>query len=246
MQKLESEIKTTLLIADDHPLFRLGMKQVLLNTNKFNLLDDATNGQEAIKLIQKFNPEIAILDIHLSIYTGLEVVRHCNAQSNTTEMILIFSADDPETFWDAIDLGVRGFVLKSDPVTEIVDAVFSVLKNKYYISPALSGLIVEKGRHMNHQDEKDSSLIESLSNMEKHLLHLIAELNSNQEIADQLFISKRTVENHKVEIAHKLSLESAKNLLRFAVKYKDKISYLFSSIITFASDFSSEICYLII
>ena len=130
--------------------------------------------------------------------------------------------NEKKIFLRALEAGVKGYVLKNDAVLDIVNAVNSVIEGCEFISPKLTGLLMEKVKIVYNTDES-LKLINELTQTEKNILRLVSELNCNDEIAEKLFISKRTVENQKVLISKKLNLEGAKDLLKFAVKYKDYI-----------------------
>ncbi|MFH1194247.1 MAG: response regulator transcription factor [bacterium] len=212
------EEQITIILADDHPLFRSGVKHELESNTGFKVIGEANNGEEAIKLIINLNPTIAVLDIQMPELSGLEVARNSDIQNSSTSIILLTMFDDQKTFYEAMDAEVKGYVLKDDAVNDIVTAVCLVAQGKHYISPALSDILLLRTNHS--PDEKINLHIKSLTPTERNILKLISELKSNDEIAEELFISKRTVENHKVSIAAKLELGGARHLLKFALKNK--------------------------
>ena len=202
--------KIRILIADDHPLFRMGVRQELESCPDFELVGETGNGNDALNLIIKLNPDVAILDFQMPGCNGLEVV------SKLRE-------NEQKIFLKALDEGVKGYVLKDDAVLDIIDAVNNVVSGKTFISKSLSGILVEN--FTNHTiNGKIGTLINCLTISEKKILSLVAELKSNNEIAEELFLSRRTIENHKVIISHKLELESSKDLLKFALQNKDKLT----------------------
>ncbi len=214
--------KIRILVADDHPLFRKGVKQELESCEDFELVGETGNGGEALKMIMKLEPDIAILDFQMPEINGLEVVSKLREKKSGTQVILLTMHNEKKIFLKALDEGVRGYVLKDDAVLDIADAVYKVASGQTYISNSLSGILIEK-LNSHSMNDKTGSLINSLTDSEKKILLLAAELKSNNEIAEELFISKRTVENHKVMISHKLQLKS-KELLKFALQNKDKLT----------------------
>ena len=214
--------KIRILIADDHPLFRIGVRQELESCPEFELVGETGNGNDALNLIMKLNPDIAILDFQMSGFNGIEVVSKLREKKIGTQVILLTMHNEQKIFLKALHEGVKGYVLKDDAVLDIIDAVYNVVSGKTFISKSLSGILVEK--LTNHtMNNKIGNLINRLTDSEKKILSLVAELKSNNEIAEELFLSKRTIENHKVIISHKLQLEGSKDLLKFALQNKNKL-----------------------
>ena len=211
-----------ILIADDHPLFRMGVRQELESCPDFELVGETGNGNDALNLIIKLNPDVAILDFQMPGCNGLEVVSKLREKKIGTQVILLTMHNEQKIFLKALDEGVKGYVLKDDAVLDIIDAVNNVVSGKTFISKSLSGILVEN--FTNHTiNGKIGTLINCLTISEKKILSLVAELKSNNEIAEELFLSRRTIENHKVIISHKLQLASSKDLLKFALQNKDKL-----------------------
>jgi len=207
------------IIADDHPMFRSGVKLELEKNEKIKIIAEADNGQEALKLIKSLKPDVAILDFQMPIMNGIEIVENLKSENISTKIILLTMHNEQKIFLKAIEAGISGYVLKDDAVLDIVSAVTNVLSGGNFISSKLTGLLFEKIK----KPKKDESheKISGLTFAEKRILKLISELNSNDEISEKLFISKRTVENQRVIISKKLNLEGAKELLKFAAKYRD-------------------------
>jgi len=206
---------TTVLIADDHPLFRAGVRQSLDRQAAVKVIAEADNGEDALAKILDLKPDVAILDIQMPKLTGLELAKKAETLGLSTRIILLTMVDDRKVFLDAMESGVVGYVLKDSAVSEIGRAIATVADDRHYISPSLSGLLVER--------RKGGSLppsVKDLTPTEIRIVKLIADLKSNQEIADEMAISRRTVENHRVNISRKLSLTGTNALLKFALKNK--------------------------
>jgi DNA-binding NarL/FixJ family response regulator len=212
----------TVLIADDHPLFRSGVRVELERIPNFKVLAETGDGEEALRLIMAHKPDVAVVDFQMPKLTGLELARKAESAGLSTKIILLTMHRDRKIFFAALDAGVRGYVLKDDAITDIGLAIQRVAGGSHFISSELTDLLIEKNRVQTPADSIDT-LIGSLTVAEKKVLALIAELKSNDEIAGALFISKRTVENHKVSLAGKLRLGSSKQLLRFALQNKDRL-----------------------
>jgi two-component system, NarL family, response regulator DegU len=218
---MQSNNKISILIADDHPLFRMGVRQELESCPDFELVGETGNGKEALNLIIKLNPDVAILDFQMPGLNGLEILNKLREKKVGTQVILLTMHSEEKIFLKALNEGVRGYVLKDDAVLDIIEAVKNVTTGKTFISNSLSEILVQKLTNYKMNDKKEN-LINSLTASEKKILSLVAELKSNNEIAEELFLSRRTIENHKVIISHKLQLASSKDLLKFALQSKDK------------------------
>lgn len=219
MTKKMSAKKISIIIADDHPLFRAGVISVLKDNSELDLIREASDGETALSLIQELKPDIAILDIKMPRLSGLQVAKVLKDKALPTRVILLTMYRDRKMFLQALDHGVKGYVLKDALVQDIDKAIRTVANDQYYLSPELSGVLVDTSHTIENQDEEFSA-ISKLTPAERKIIRLIAELKSNAEIARTLFISKRTVENHRVNISRKLKLEGRNSLLKFAVKNK--------------------------
>ncbi len=214
----EKETKT-ILIADDHPMFRSGVRLELEKNEGFKIIAEAGNGKEALLFIRQVNPDVAILDFQMPLMNGIEVAEDLKSSNHQTKIILLTMHNERKIFLKAIDVGIEGYVLKEDAVLDILSAVKSVVNGESFVSSKLTGMLIEKAKTSNK--DENIEMITSLTSTEKKILKLISELNSNDEIADKLFVSKRTVENQRVIISKKLNLEGAKELLKFSAKFRD-------------------------
>lgn len=214
--------KISILIADDHPLFRTGVRVELERTLNFHVIAETGDGEEAFGLIGKLKPDVAVVDFQMPNLTGLELARKVEAVGLPTKVILLTMHRDRKIFFAALDAGISGYVLKDDAITDIGQAVQRVADGSHFISRELTDLLIEKNRAQTPGNSVAGSL-QSLTATEKKVLALISDLKSNDEIAEALFISRRTVENHKVSLAGKLGLDSSKQLLRFALQNKDRL-----------------------
>ena len=206
------------ILADDHPIFRAGVRQALEKEPGITVVAEAENGEEALVAIMNLKPHVAILDVQMPRMTGLQVAKRIEHLKLTTQVILLTMLDDKKIFFEAIDAGVRGYVLKDSAVSELHKAIVAVSRDRHYISPSLSGLLVDRKNALS-----PPASLRDLTPTELHILKLVAELKTNQEIADELFISKRTVENHRVNIARKLGLDGTNALLKFALSHQSQL-----------------------
>jgi DNA-binding NarL/FixJ family response regulator len=214
--------ETTILIADDHPLFRAGVKDVLKSENQYNIIGEAGNGNDAYDLIIKLNPDIAVLDFQMPGLCGIEIAEKLKAMNHPVKIILLTMHNARKIFLRALGAGVSGYVLKDDAVLDIKNAINTVLLGNEYISNSLISILTSEIKVSTSQNS-NCELISKLTGAEKKILALIADLKTNEEISDTLFVSKRTIENHKSSIARKLALDGAKGLLKFAIQNKEII-----------------------
>lgn len=213
-------IKKTIIIADDHPLFLAGVRAELENAGGFDIIAEAGNGLEAFELLNKMNPDIAVLDIQMPGLNGIEIAERLQPSMSKVKIILLTMHNDRKIFFKALDAGISGYVLKDDAVLDIVDAVNCVIAGKEFISSSLTAMLVEKIKKSS-VDEKIDALINELTPAEKKIMLLVSELHTNEEISEILFVSKRTIENHKVSISKKLRLKGSRDLLKFSVRYNE-------------------------
>lgn len=210
----------TILIADDHPIVRSGLRTVLEKHPELKVVHEAENGDSALQLIRQSKPAIAILDVEMPVMDGFGVARSVQDEDLAVHLIFMTMHKDEQTFNKAMDLGVRGFVLKENAVADIVNAIRLVMEGKHYISPSLSEYLMQRSRP---QAIPPLSTIDDLTPSEKNILKLIAEQKTTKTIADELFISPKTVEKHRSNICTKLNLHGAYALLKFAMKNKGRV-----------------------
>lgn len=208
-----------LIIADDHPIFRKGLVDLITSTTRFSICGEAENGNTAFELIKKLTPDIAILDINMPGMNGFDIAKKVKYEEIKVNIIFLTMYNEEELFNKAMDLGVKGYILKECAVKDILDCIQSVADGKYYISPVISDYLVNRSTVLKI-DEQQKSAIEKLTPTEKQILKFIAEDKTSKEIADRLFISVRTVENHRMNICNKLSIHGSNALLKFSLENK--------------------------
>ncbi len=208
--KRESK-KIRVVIADDHPFVRIGIRTVLKDDEKFEVIAESPNGKDALKIIKQQKPEIAILDIDMPEMNGLEVAREIKLLEIKTHVVILTVHNEKEYFDEAMNLGAKAFVVKDKIAEDITDCLNDVMNGKHYISPSISSyLFADK------ITEKKS--LEELTPTELKILKMIGEMKTSQQIADELFRSIRTIENHRNNICQKLGLKGAHALMGFAMK----------------------------
>lgn len=205
-----------ILIADDHELVRKGLWHFLDSLSGFQITE-AADGTSAFNLIRSDNPDIAILDVQMPGMTGLEIASALASQKDPVKIVLLTMFRDESAFNRALDFGVRGYILKENTVTEIQDCMNRVLEGGYYVSPALNSFLVNRTTRQTGSDPQIPSA-DTLTASEIRVLKLLATMKTNQEIAEDLSVSIKTVHNHRNNICVKLGLRGAHALLKYAIE----------------------------
>ena len=212
----------TIIIADDHPVFRRGLKMVIEADAGLTVVAEASDGAEALEQIENQRPDLAVLDVNMPQMNGFDVVRELQKRRVRTATVFLTMHKDEEMFNAAMDLGVGGFILKDSAVTEIIDCLKTVLAGQPYIGPQLSAFLLNRSRRAADLNRKIPAL-ERLTPTERRILTLISDYKTSKEIADILCIHSRTVDNHRTNISQKLDLKGSHALLKFAVENKSRL-----------------------
>jgi len=211
----------TVLIADDHPIFRKGLREIITAEPRLQLVAEVEDGARALQAIRAQLPQVAVLDVDMPQQDGITVARKIKEEGLPVAVVLLTMHRNERFFNAALDLGVAGYVLKDSAVSEIVSAIRAVNEGNSYVTPLLTDYLLNR-RHTQTQSETMTGL-STLTDAERRLLKLIAQYKSSQEIADELFISIRTVDRHRANIANKLDLKGAHALLHFALEHKGQL-----------------------
>ena len=209
----------TILIADDHPLFRKGLRLAIEAEPLFRIVEEARDGESALRAMTELRPAVAILDIDMPGKNGLEVAKEARKLSPDVAIIFLTMYKEEDMFSTAMDLGIKGYVLKENAGSDILDAIRVVAGGGSYISPHISGFLVRRDEQ-SRLTRKEHPLLGSLTPSELRILKLIAENRTSKQIAELLHVSPKTVENHRVNIVKKLELKGAHSLLKFALEHK--------------------------
>lgn len=207
----------TVLIAEDHPVFRKGLLEVLAGAPEFSIVAEAGDGQAALELLRRHRPRIALLDIEMPRVSGLEVAQAVRRENLGAAVVMLTMYRDAALFRRALDVGAMGYLLKDSAVTDIVACLHMVAAGRPYISPALSGDLLDRQADV---PVAELAALAALTPAERRVLRLIAQGQTSAAIAEAQGISAKTVENHRLHICDKLNLHGPQALLRFALEHK--------------------------
>jgi len=212
----------SVLIADDHPIFRRGLCDILAGEPTLRLVGEAGDGEEAWRLIRELQPAVAVLDIHMPKRNGIELGRLVSQQQLPVALIILTMDAEEGLLHEALNLGIKGYLLKENAIAELLQAIRWVASGDCYICPALSAALVRRNAGWKALHEQKVGL-EKLTPTERHILKLIAEDRTSKEIAEVLRCRVRTVETHRQNISRKLELSGSHSLLRFAFDHKAQL-----------------------
>jgi two-component system, NarL family, response regulator DegU len=199
-----------IFVADDHPLFLKGLKDTLAEEVDFELVGSAINGKEALEHIIDLQPNVATLDLDMPLMNGIEVAKILLKDHKNIKIIILSMHKDPDIIRAAMALGIHGYVFKDDAVNDLVNAIRTVNEGENYVS-------VDSVKPV-FSLQNTNDLLNNLTKMEKVILKEISLQKTTKQIADEHFISTKTVENHRANICRKLNLTGNNSLLKFALK----------------------------
>jgi two-component system response regulator NreC len=204
-------MRTRVLLADDHSLIRQALR-ALLEKQGFQVVSEASDGQEALRSVEKTQPEVAILDISMPVLNGVDAARELVKSSPKTRVILLTQHDEDEYVTEALRAGVRGYVLKSQAAEDLLHAIQEVCRGKVYLSPNISGAVVDAYLSKTYVSP------DPLSARERQVLQLVGEGKSTKDIAAHLGISAKTAESHRARLMKKLDIHETASLVRYAIR----------------------------
>jgi DNA-binding NarL/FixJ family response regulator len=207
-----------IVIADDHPIFRSGLRMVIETDPLLQVMAEADDGESALAHIIEFQPNVVVLDINMPPPDGLAIARELHSRRSAVRTIVMTMHKDEALLNAALDAGVKGFVVKDAAADEIIGCIRALAAGQSYLSPTLSNHLLNR-----RSRAAQGSALENLTTSEQRILQHIAESKSNKEIAAELFISIRTVEHHRSNICAKLGLTGKNALLTFALTHKSDL-----------------------
>jgi DNA-binding NarL/FixJ family response regulator len=207
-----------ILIADDHEVVRIGLVALLNRQDDFQVVAEASSGEEAVRLARKFQPDVAVLDIRMPNGSGTDACRTIVAELPETPVVMLTSYADSEALFDAIAAGASGYVLKRIGSTELIDAVRTVAAGRSMLDPAVTAQVLARLRNATQLEEGNA--FAELTEQERRVLAHVAQGSSNREIAEAMDLAEKTVRNYVSNILAKLSLASRAQATAYAIRHR--------------------------
>lgn len=206
----------TIVLAEDHHVVRQALRSMLDSERHFKVVSEASTGLDAIELVESLKPNVLVLDLMLPYLNGLEVVRQVSRSQPQTRTVILSMHSDESYVSEALKNGALGYVLKTADSSSLIEAIRTVALGKRYLSPPLSERLIDS--YLKKSSDSSLDKYETLTAREREVLHLVAEGNTNEEIASRLHISRRTVEVHRAHVMQKLHLRNQAELVRYALQ----------------------------
>lgn len=211
--------KKTVVIVDDHPLFREGLKSIIRSDTRYEIVGEAGTAHEAIRVIGEKRPDLVLLDVALPDKTGIELIGEIKNVLSKTMIMIISMHSKVDYIVKAFKAGATGYVVKDSAAERLLQGIDAVLRDEYFLDSSVSHKVIEKLMEWPKEEARITDRgYDSLTSREQEILALLAEGLSAREVAEKLFISPRTVENHRSSIMRKLDLHSNHELIRYAAK----------------------------
>jgi len=212
-------VSVRLVLVDDHQLLRQCMRKMLESRPGFEVVGEAADGRAAIDLVRDTSPDAVVMDIEMKSMNGIEATRMINRQSPAVKVIAVSMHDDPRYVREALTAGASAYLLKECAFAELVTAIgLAVEDNEIYLSPGISKVLVDGYLSLVQGRSLPRDQTANLTPREREIVQLIAEGHTNVEIANVLFLSVRTIENHRLNIMKKLGVDSLAALVKLAVR----------------------------
>ncbi len=212
--------KIKVILADDHKLVRQGLLKILEGASDIEVVGEASDGLEVLRALEERKasddlPHVLLLDISMPRLSGLEVARRVNKDHPSVRVVVLSMHEEEEFILKMVRVGASGYLVKDSAATQLIDAIRSAYQGKAFFSPAVSKVLAESYREVAPGKEDP---YDRLNDREREILHLIAEGHTNKAIAEMLFISAKTVDNHRTNLMRKLNVHSAAELVRWAAR----------------------------
>lgn len=211
----------TIVIVDDHPIVRAGMRTILNSASDIKVLGEGGSGEDALRLVEELQPDVLALDVRLPDMHGLQVTRQLREKNSPTAVLILTGYDDSQTVFGLLETGAVGYVLKDEALETLVSAVRVAASGETWLSPAVASRVVRRAvrsEAMTNKNEINTDL-SMLTTREVDILRLLAQGLDNTAIADQLCLAKRTVQNHISNIYSKLEVNSRTEAVLYAIQH---------------------------
>jgi DNA-binding NarL/FixJ family response regulator len=207
------------ILAEDHHLVRQGIRSLLEKSDDIEIVAEAENGQEAIKLVERLTPDVLVMDIAMPRLNGIQAAEQMRHLGLTTQVVILSMYSDETLVRQALRTGVKGYLLKRAVVEELLLAIRAAVQGEIYLSPAISKMVMADFV-AGHTDADPASGFDQLSAREREVLKLIAEGQTNKAIAEAMTVSVKTVEKHRTNLMAKLNVHDLAGLVRIAIKHR--------------------------
>ena len=211
-----------LVIADDHPVARKGLRQIIEEEADLRVVAEATDGEAALMLIEKLQPHVAVLDLDMPKLDDFAVASEIRKRNLTVKLLFLTIHSEMDLLHRAMDLGAMGYILKESALIEIVNGIRSVAAGRPFVSPSMTAGLIQHRARAQALDRNTPALV-NLTVSERRILAMVAQGKPTKVIAAELFVDPRTVETHRASICHKLHLSGSNSLLRFALEHKSEL-----------------------
>jgi DNA-binding NarL/FixJ family response regulator len=218
--KIQPPKRKRILVVDDHPLMREGVAQWIKGAPELEVCGEAESADQALSLAERFKPDLVLTDISLTRRNGLELIKDLHAIQPDLPVLVLSMHDESLYAGRALRAGARGYVMKRAGGDRVVEAIREVLQGRIAVSPEMATHLLEE--YSGRRPPSGRTALPNLTDREFEILQLLGEARSNREMAEQLRLSPKTVETHRMNLARKLKLKSAAELLRFALQYAEK------------------------
>jgi DNA-binding NarL/FixJ family response regulator len=209
--------KKKIVIAEDHTILREGLKALLSSSTELEVVGEAEDGREAVKLASELTPDLILMDLSMPRMNGIEAIKEIKKRNPEIKILILTVYKTEEYVLASLQAGADGYILKEANHSEFLLAIKNVLMGKHYLSPEISGKVIE-GYLKGKQEHTPVTVWETLTSREREILKLVGEGYKNREIADDLFISLKTVEKHRENLMKKLDLHTASALTAYAIE----------------------------
>jgi len=209
-------MKIKVLLADDHAMMRGGLRMLLEQHAELAVVGEAEDGRETVRLAKKLAPDVVVMDIAMPDMNGIEATRQICADHPGAKVIALSMHSDRHFVSEMLKAGATAYLLKQCAVDELITAIKTVLKSQTYLSPCISGVVVDN--FVRNKAKSDSTVFSHLTDREREVLQLMAEGKTSKEIANQLNLSIKTIETHRMKIMEKLNIHTVAELTKYAIR----------------------------
>jgi DNA-binding NarL/FixJ family response regulator len=210
-------VMVRILLADDHKLFRQGLRALIDKNHELNVVGEARNGREAIQMAAKSSPRVVVMDISMPDMNGIEATRRIAERNPSIKIIALSMHSNRRLVLEILKAGARGYLLKDCAFEELMTAIRTIMDGKIYLSPEISDTMI-KDYIRNSTQKKDGSVFSILSSREQEVLQLLAEGRTAKQIAYKLDLSVKTIETHRQKIMNKLGIHSIAEMTKYAIR----------------------------